>query len=72
MTSSRDSAHARGREVHAWTVDDPAEMSRLIDGGIDGLITNDPTAALAIRTERLKLPAWKRIALSVRSRLERR
>lgn len=55
-----------------WTIDDPAEMARLIDRGVDGLITNDPAAAVAIRAERLKLPAWQRVALSVRSRLSPR
>jgi glycerophosphoryl diester phosphodiesterase len=38
-------AHAAGLAVHVWTVNDPAVMTRLLDRGADGIMT-DRTAVL--------------------------
>jgi glycerophosphoryl diester phosphodiesterase len=43
-----DMAHARGLDVHAWTINDPDEMQRLVAMGIDGLVTDYPRRTLSV------------------------
>jgi glycerophosphoryl diester phosphodiesterase len=38
--------HARGKTIAVWTVNDPADMQRLIAWGVDTLISDKPDVAL--------------------------
>ncbi len=40
------SAHARGLAVHSWTVNEPAELARFEELGVDGVFTDFPDRAL--------------------------
>jgi glycerophosphoryl diester phosphodiesterase len=42
-----DRVHARGGEVHVWTVDDPADVEFVSQLGVDVIITNRPAAVIA-------------------------
>ena len=42
-------AHDTGVLVGTWTIDDPAEIARMFDWGVDAVATNDPAAAGPVR-----------------------
>jgi glycerophosphoryl diester phosphodiesterase len=49
--------HRRGVEVHVWTIDDGDEMDRLLDLGVDGVMTDAPGALKDVLTRRGQWPA---------------
>jgi glycerophosphoryl diester phosphodiesterase len=50
-------AHAKGMQVIPWTVDDEPTMRKLMDDGVDGVITDYPDKLRGVMAERgLKLP----------------
>ncbi|HZD81067.1 MAG TPA: glycerophosphodiester phosphodiesterase [Actinomycetota bacterium] len=46
-------AHGQGVRVGTWTVDDPEDVRRFLDWGVDAVASNDPAMALGV------LEAWR-------------
>ena len=49
-------AHRRGLQLHVWTIDDEYEMERLIDLGVDGIMTDEP---LRLKSVLQRRGLWK-------------
>jgi glycerophosphoryl diester phosphodiesterase len=47
-----EAAHARNLEVHAWTINDEESMRRLIELGVDGIMTDYPDRLIALLKSR--------------------
>jgi glycerophosphoryl diester phosphodiesterase len=56
-------AHAAGKKVYVWTVNDPILMSRMMSRGVDGVITDEPALARAVIARRAELSSIERLLL---------
>ncbi|MFA7265988.1 MAG: glycerophosphodiester phosphodiesterase [Candidatus Nanopelagicales bacterium] len=54
-----DTAHKRGLVVHVWTIDDEPTMTRLLEMGVDGIVTDRPR----LFQEVLDRGEWRRRAI---------
>ncbi len=45
-------AHDHGLAVHVWTIDDADEMARLVDLGVDGIMTDRPSVLAGVLAAR--------------------
>lgn len=45
-------AHRRNLAVHVWTIDDESTMNRLLDLGVDGILTDRPTLLRSVMQAR--------------------
>ena len=54
-------AHASGKKVLVWTVNDPVSMSRMLSLGVDGIITDEPAMARQVIRERAEFSSVERL-----------
>lgn len=61
-------AHRQGKAVHVWTVNDRGSALRMIDLGVDNLITDEPEMMVTLRKELRRLNQAELVVLSLRTR----
>lgn len=57
-------AREAGKQVFAWTVNDPVTMSRMLSFGVDGVITDEPAMAREVLAERADMSSAERLLLA--------
>ena len=59
-------ARAAGKDVAVWTVNDPEVMLRMIERGVDNIITDDPALLVRVMKERKALDKAEILGLRLR------
>jgi glycerophosphoryl diester phosphodiesterase len=59
-------AHAAGKGVAVWTVNDPEVMLRMIERGVDNVITDDPALLVRVMRDRRTLSKAEILGLRLR------
>jgi glycerophosphoryl diester phosphodiesterase len=60
-----DRAHRAGKQVYAWTTNDPVSISQMVSRGVDGVITDYPDLARSVLKQRNELSPVERILLEL-------
>ena len=60
-------AHAHGRQVFVWTVNDAVGMSTMMSRGVDGIITDQPALARSVLEQRASLSSGERMLIELAS-----
>jgi len=58
-------AHAAGKELYVWTVNDALAMSQMMSLGVDGIITDEPRLAREVLAARAELGSVERLLLQM-------
>lgn len=56
-------AHGRRKQVYVWTINDALQMSRLIDAGVNGVITDDPALMRELLRQRSEMTPLEKMLL---------
>jgi len=64
-------ARAAGKEVAVWTVNDPEVMLRMIERGVDNIITDNPALLVRVMRERAALSKAEILGLRLRVLFEK-
>lgn len=62
-----DMAQRYGHQLHTWTVNNPSEMSRMIDLGVDNIITDRPDLLSEVLAERAELSDGELLLVKLRN-----
>jgi glycerophosphoryl diester phosphodiesterase len=55
-----------GKQIHVWTVNNPRQMSTMINLGVDNIITDDPPVLVDLLQQRSSLSNLERVLLGFR------
>jgi len=58
-------AHQRDKDVYVWTINDPVQMFRMMNLGVDGIITDEPGLARTVLARRAELNSVERLLVGI-------